>query len=380
MNFDLNTEQKMLQDSVRRFVEQRYDFEKRMALLHDKGTGQADNWRFFAENGWLAAGLPEEFGGFGGGIVETVLIAQEFGRGLVVEPHLGCAVLGPQTLIAAASPQQQDRLLPLVATGGHRVALAYSEPQSRGMAEPVTLTAHEVQGGYRLNGRKTLVLGGAEADSFIVSAKNEEQVVLFLLDAGTPGIARTVVTLHDGSRAANLVFDDVLAPRDALLGDSERALPAVRRGLAFGTAALCGELVGTMERAIEITADYVRSRQQFGVPIGSFQVLQHGLADMATEMELARSVLFALLAAIEVGEEDAIARATSQAKFLVGQAAKKVCGRAIQLHGGIGMTEECAIGHYFKRAVVADILLGTSDGHVALLAEAGEWNRAPIPG
>lgn len=372
MNFDLDIEQMRLRDDVRDFTERHYGFDDRKMLPDDKAAHERDNWRLFAVRGWLATALPREYGGGGGSSFETTLIAHEFGRALVLEPYLGCAVMAAQTIVAAGTPQQLARFIPELASGRCRVALAYSEAQSRGMPEPILLRAERAPDGFILHGRKTLVLGGVGADRFVVSAVAGEQPVLLMIDAASPGLTITALELHDGRQAAQLAFDGVFAPGEALLGEPEKALAALRHGLAHGTAALCAELVGMMERAIEITADYLHGRVQFGAPIGRFQALQHRLADMAAEMELSRSMLFALVAALDDGEREAIQRAVSQTKSLVGRAAKSVCGQAIQMHGGIGMTEACPIGHYFKRAVVADSLLGSSNSHDGVRADALE--------
>lgn len=372
MNFELSAEQKILRDSVRSFTERNYSFNDRKAFLDDAVKHKRDNWHIFAENGWLGASLPEEYGGIGGSVVETAIIAQEFGRALVVEPYLGCGVMAAHTILAAAALHQKARYLPDLLSGRRRIALAYSEAQSRGMPEPIMLQAERAPDGYTLHGRKSLVLGGMEADCFVVSVVAGEQPALLLVDAASPGLTVTALELHDGSRAAQLSFEGVFVLSEALLGKPENALAALRHGLAHGTAALSAELVGVMERTIEMTADYLKNRVQFGVPIGKFQSLQHRLADMAAEMELARSMLFALLLAVDEGNEETTQRAVSQAKSLVGRAAKHICGQAIQMHGGIGMTDEHPIGHYFKRAVVADILLGSSDSHDGLRAETLE--------
>lgn len=374
MDFKLDSVQQMLQDSVRRFIDNEYGFASRTALVNSTQGGSNDNWQAFASNGWLAAALPDEHGGIGGTIVETALIAHEFGRGLVVEPYLGCAVLAAQTLVSAATDAQRSSLLPDLADGSSRIALAYSEAASRGDPSIVSTTATRVAGGYVLQGRKTLVLGGAQADRLIVSAQLLDEaghargISLFLLDAGMDSVVVRPLALHDGSHAAELTLDQVSIGDEALLGEPGRGLMALECGLSHAIAALCAELVGAMEKAIETTAEYLKLRQQFGVPIGTFQALQHRIADMAAELELARSMLYALLISFV---NDAIAdrrHVTSQAKAFIGRAAKAVCGQAIQLHGGIGMTEECAIGHYFKRAVVADVLFGNSDWHEARCA------------
>jgi alkylation response protein AidB-like acyl-CoA dehydrogenase len=370
MDFKLDPEQQLLQDSVRRFVDKAYAFEARAALVKDTRGGSADNWRTLAENGWLAAALPEAHGGLGGTPIDTALIAQELGRALLVEPYLGCAVLAAQTLVAGGTAAQKDRLLPALADGTRRVALAYSEPGSRGMPLPVTLRAARRAGGFALWGRKSLVLGAVGAHEFIVSARVPDTpgLTLLLVDGDSAGLERQALRLHDGTWVEELSFEDVRVGADAVLGEPGRGLPALQAGLAHATVALCAELVGAMEAAIDVTAEYLKARQQFGTPIGNFQVLAHRIADMAAEMEVARSMLFVALASVENGDAATRARTLSAAKALVGRAAKVVCGQAIQLHGGIGMTEEYRVGHYFKRAVVADLLLGSGERHEAAYA------------
>ncbi|WP_013588001.1 acyl-CoA dehydrogenase family protein [Paraburkholderia phenoliruptrix] len=370
MNFNLNAEQQLLQDSVRRFVDRDYSFEARTALVKARTTSSAAHWQTFADNGWLAAALPESCGGLDGSLIDTVLIAQQLGRALVIEPYLGCAVLAAQTLLAAGTQAQREQWLPALADGSRKYALAYSEPQSRGFIEPVEVVAKATPEGYALSGTKTLVLGGADADSFIVSAHASDApgITLMLVPADAAGLTRRVLPLHDGTFVAELAFEGVTLPRDAVLGEPGSGLAALEHGIAHATAALGAELVGAMEKAIEITADYLKVRKQFGVPIGSFQVLQHRLADMAAELELARSMIYALLASLENDDARARQRTVSQAKALIGRAARFVCGQAIQLHGGIGMTEEYQVGHYYKRAIVADVLFGSSDRHDAVCA------------
>lgn len=368
MNFELSSEQQMLQDSVRRYIDKEYSFEARTACL-EAGEGNDSSWSTFAEQGWLCAALPEAQGGLGGSILDSALIAQELGRGLVLAPFTGCAVLAAQTLVAARAPALQDHWLPALADGSARLALAYAEAHTRGMADGQKALAERHAGGYRLSGRKTLVLGGMQADAFIVSAVAEEGCTLFLVGADQPGLCRTAVPLHDGSWAADLQLSQVEVCEAAVLGRPGEGLAALRHGLAHATAGLCAELVGGMERAIEISADYLKVRQQFGVPIGSFQALQHRMADMAAQLELARSALFVLLDAIDNPQAHDLPLRVSQVKAQVGRAAKFVCGQAIQLHGGIGTTEECSIGHYYKRAVVADLLLGSADSHEAYCTE-----------
>ena len=372
MDFDLNSEQQMLKDSVRRFVERTYGFEARTALTREARNGSAANWRTFADNGWLMAAIPEEDGGLGGSIIETAIISQELGRALVLEPWLGCAVLASQTLVAGGTPAQRQRLLPEVVSGALRLALAYSEPASRGLPEPVSLCARREGEEYVLDGRKSLVLGANGADAFIVSARvpGASGITLLLVDGDAPGLSRQQLPLHDGTWVEELVFERVRVNEAAVLGRPGEGLPALRAGLAHGTVALCAELVGAMEKTIEMTAAYLRTREQFGAAIGSFQALQHRMADMAAELEVARSMLHVALASLANDDAQTQARRLAAAKMLIGRAAMFVCGQGIQLHGGIGMTEEYAVGHYFKRAVVADLMLGSADSCEAVCADA----------
>jgi len=375
MDFDLTSEQQLLQDSVRRFIDKTYGFEARGRLLKEGRNGSPANWSMFADNGWLMAALPEAHGGLGGTLPDTAIIAQEFGRALVVEPYIGCAVLAAQTLVAGGTAGQKDRLLPLLGAGALRMALAYSEPGSRGMPEPVSLRAERDGDGYVLHGRKSLVLGGVGAvgpQVFIVSAQvpGVDGVTLLLVDADAPGLHRQPLPLHDGTWAEELTFDGVRVPADAVLGEPGHGLAALHAGLASGIVALCASLIGAMEKTIELTAEYLKTRQQFGVPIGAFQALQHRMADMASEFEVARSMLHVALASLVNDDAATQQRKLSAAKMLVCRAAKSVCGQGIQLHGGIGMTEEYSVGHYYKYAIVADLLLGSSDSHEAASAAA----------
>lgn len=354
MDFALTTEQQMLSDSVARFIQNDYGFEARTRMVAEGTGGSAGIWRTFAENGWLAVACPEEQGGLGGGVIEAAIISEQLGRGLVIDPWLGSAVLATQTLLASADDAVRGDWLPGLCDGSRRMALAWSEAEARGVPHVVATRVE----GSELSGCKTLVLGGIGADAYLVSARTSGEVddragiALFLVEAGATGLTVTPTPLHDGSVAATLTLDRVVARR--LDGDG---LPALEQGLAQGICALGAELVGAMEAAIALTADYLRTRKQFGVVIGSFQSLQHRIADMSAELELARSMLFVALAAVENSSAD-LAKTLSGAKALITSAARNVCGQAIQLHGGIGMTEECAVGHYFKRAVVADALLG----------------------
>lgn len=353
----------MLADSVARFVETACSFEARREQI-ERGD-DAPNWTTFGANGWLGAALPEEAGGYGGGAVEMAIISEQLGRALVPDPWMGCGIMALQLLAGDAG---RSGLLQETIEGRQRIALAYSEPAARGLPWIVTTRATQAGGGWELSGHKTLVVGGTGADHFIVSARasdSEDGIRLFLVPAGAAGLRADSTPLHDGSMAAELWLDQV---RGGLLHIEGPHGAALERAVGYGITALCAELVGGMERAIELTADYLRVRKQFGVTLSTFQSLQHRMADMAAEKELARSMLYSAIASLENDPPHELRMAMSSAKMLVGAAARNVCGEAIQLHGGIGMTDEYAIGHYFKRAIVADALLGGRSVHEAVVA------------
>ena len=375
MQFNLDAEQQLLCDSVARFVDNDYYFAQRsVPTSAGEGDNSDANWRTFAENGWLAACVPEAHGGVGGSVIETAIVSEQFGRGLIVEPYLGCAVLATQVLLAAATDAPSTAWLPSLCDGSRRLALAYSESASRGMPHYVATRAERDGTGYRLHGHKTLVLGAPGADGYIVSARTSGEardadgISLFVVIAGDERLKVAPVTLHDGRAAAEVTLDGVRVAHPT--GEINRGWPALQEGLSHAMLALGAELVGAMERTIEVTADYLRSRKQFGVPIATFQSLQHRMADMAAELELARSMLFAALASYQNDDVATRLEVLSGAKALITTAARNVCGQGIQLHGGIGLTEEYVVGHFFKRAVVADTLFGSSALHEAASAQA----------
>lgn len=368
MQFTFSDEQQMLADSVARFVENACSFEARCETIFRDGGGSAENWPTFAANGWLGASLPEAAGGFGGGVVETAIISEQLGRALVLDPWVGCGVMSLRLLAADA---ERAELLRRAIEGVERVALAYSEPDARGLPWLVSTSAVQEGEGWRLDGIKTLVIGGVNADRYIVSARlsgdrdDEENIALFLVPAGAGGLSVTPTPLHDGTVVAEIRLDSVTdAEHLAVTGQSA----ALDEAVGHGIVALCAELVGGMERAIEITADYLRTRKQFGLTLSTFQSLQHRMADMAAEKELARSMLYAAIASLENDPPHGRRATLSSAKMLITTAARNICGEAIQLHGGIGMTEEYAVGHYFKRAIVADALFGGCSAHEAVVA------------
>jgi pimeloyl-CoA dehydrogenase small subunit len=370
MDFDLTDEQRLLADSVNRFVADRYgDFEKRQAYRAEPRGYAAANWSAMAEMGLLGLPLPEEQGGFGGGPVETMLVMEAFGRGLVVEPYLASIVLGLGLLRRAGG---DAALVEQVAAGEATLVFAHQERQARHDLHDIATTAQRDGDGWVLDGAKGVVLQGDSADRLLVSARiagarrDRAGIGLFLLDPAASGVTRRGYATQDGLRAAEIVLEGA---RASLL--SEDALPLIELVADEAIAALCAEAVGAMETLRDLTVDYLKTRQQFGQPIGNFQALQHRAADMLVATEQARSMT--MYAAMMVQQPDAAARGTalSAAKALVGRLADQLGKEAIQLHGGIAMTEEYKAGHYFKRLAILGVLLGDVDHHLRRVVAAG---------
>jgi alkylation response protein AidB-like acyl-CoA dehydrogenase len=389
MEFTFSEEQNLLRDSVRRFIDRNYRFEARRALVEKQGGFSRDNWAMFAEMGWLGAGLPEEAGGFGGGAVETAIVLEEFGRALVVEPFLAVGILAAQTLNLGASLEQRRTLLPLLINGQRLIVLAHGEPAARGRVANVGTTALAANHGrYVLTGRKSLVLGGPVADQFIVSARTSSRaddrdgITLFLLGHDAPGMKRHDYRLIDGSAACDLVLDGVAVGPEAVLGTQGSAYGTIDRALSHAIVGICAEAVGAMSAALWTTRDYLTTRKQFGVAIGSFQALQHRMADMYIEFEQSRAILHRALVHLDTGNPALRQRAVSAAKAQIGRSGKFVGAQAIQLHGGIGMTNEYSIGHYFKRLTVIEGLFGNTPYHLAEIAKdyiAASHPRGSLP-
>lgn len=366
MDFELTETQTLLKDSVRRVLAETYGARERRSAHAAGGV----HWKAFSDLGWLAAPFPEEFGGAGGDCIDVVLIMEEFGRALVVEPYLSAVVLSGGLLARAGSAAQRIAHLPRLIAGEHLLALAYAEPNSRYELAHVETTARPADdGGWRLNGKKALVLHGGRADTFIVSARTDGDtadthgVSLFLVPREARGVEVTDYPTVDGARACDLRLDQVRVAEDAVVGPAGRGHPLLADVIDMGCLGACAEAVGIMDATLTATLDYVRTRVQFGRPIGTFQVVQHRLADMFVELEQTRSLLY--LAAIRVRDAhpDAPA-AVSALKVQTGRAGRFIGQQGVQLHGGIGMTDDLSIGWAFKRLLAIEFLFGDVDFHL----------------
>lgn len=378
MDFELSEEQRLLRDSIDRLLTDRYEFAQRKGYLAEPEGWSRALWRQYAELGLLGLPFAEEHGGFGGGAVETMLVMEAFGRALVLEPYLATVVLSGTALRLAGSPAQQAAILPQIAEGKLVVAFAHGERQARYDLSDVLTTAKPKDGGWLLDGAKSVVVNGGDADRLVVSARSAgersdpEGISLFLVDAAANGVARRAYPMRDGTRAAEISLSGVEVGADALLGLPSKAFPVIERVVEAGIAATAAEAVGAMEAMHAMTLEYLKTRQQFGRPIGQNQALQHRSAEMLIALEQGRSM--AMLATISLDDPDAAARAhhISMAKVGVGQAARFVSQNAIQLHGGIGMTEEYAVGHYFRRVMVIEHSFGDTAHHLSRIADRVE--------
>jgi len=375
MDFELSDEQRLLQDSVTRLLADRYAFEQRKVYAKAPEGFSAALWSQYAELGLLGLPFAEEYGGFGGGAQEIMLVMQAFGRALILEPYFATVVLGGSALTRAGSDAQRAAILPAVAEGRMKLGFAHSERQARYDLSDVVTTAKRSGGSWVLDGAKSVVIHGDSADKLLVSARtsgdryDETGITLFIVDANAPGVARRGYATRDELRAADIALGNVQVGDADVLGEVGNGLAIVRRTVEAGIAATAAETVGAMETMHNMTLEYSKTREQFGKPIGSYQVVQHRLADMFMTMEQGRSM--AMLATMMVDHPDDAERAHSMAmaKVGIGQAGRYVSQSAIQMHGGIGMTEEYAVGHYFRRCMVIERLFGDTAYYLQRLAD-----------
>lgn len=372
MDFEFSDEQRLLKDSVERLIADRYGFESRKKYMASAQGWSEEVWAQYAELGLLGLPFAEEYGGFGGGPVETMIVMEAFGRGLILEPYFATVILGGGALRHAASAAQRTALLPLVGAGKLKLALAHVERHSRHDLANVTTMARRDGEGWVLNGAKSVVLHGDCADKIVVSARSaggqrdRDGIGLFLVDGSA--VTRQGYPTQDGLRAAEITLTNARA--DAL-GDPTAGLPILERVIEEAVAALAAEGVGIMAEMHELTVEYLKTRQQFGRPIGQFQVLQHRSVDMFVALEQARSIT--LYATMMASDDNAAERARAMAatKVQVGKSGRHIGQECIQLHGGIGMTAEYKAGHYFKRITMIDKMYGDADAQLAVLAKMG---------
>ena len=370
MDFELTDEQRQLQDSVAKFVSDNYSFEQRRALVATDAGYSEGNWTQMAELGWLALSIPEENGGIGLGPVETMILMEEFGKGLVAEPYMATVIMGAGAVINGGSDDQKNAILPGVADGSVKMALGFAERQSRYNLADVATTAEAGGGGYKLNGMKGVVFGAPSANKIVVSARTSggprdtDGITLFVVDADQAGVSVRGYPTADGMRAGEVTLENAQVGADAVIGPVGGGLAILEKTIDQAIAAIAAEATGAMSHLNEMTLEYIKTREQFGQPIGRFQVLQHRMVDMFIAHEEAKSM--AMMAAMRVEEADAGERkkAMSAAKVQIGKSGRYVGQQAIQLHGGIGMTDEYAAGHYFKRLTMVDRTFGDVDFHL----------------
>jgi alkylation response protein AidB-like acyl-CoA dehydrogenase len=376
MDFNLTDTQRMLEDTATRLMRERYGFEERKKILAGADGFSRELWATFAELGLLGIEIAEEYGGIGGEFQDTAIVLEAFGRGLVVEPYLATVVLGGGLVNLAGSEAQKQDILPRMVEGKLFLALAHGEPKSRYTLNHVETKATKTADGYQLDGAKAVVLGGDCADLFIVSARSSGKpldktgISLFLVERGAQGLEVRGYPNVDGTRAAEVTLDHVTVPASALLGPEGGAFAFIEHAIDRGIAALCAEAVGVMAALNEVTLDYLKTRTQFGTPIGAFQVLQHRMVDMVVAQEQASAL--ALLAADRANDPNPAERRKpiSGAKVQIGRSGHLIGQDSVQMHGGIGITMEYIGGHYFKRLTMIDRLFGDADHHLARFADA----------
>ena len=370
MDFSFSEEQTLLKESIERFIQNDYGFNERQETVKSEADFNAGHWQTFAELGWLAVPFAEEDGGFGGGPVESIAMWEQFGKGLVIEPLLATVVLAGGALRLAGTKAQKQAALTGIISGESQAALAFAEPQGRYNLADLTTKAVPHNGGWRLNGYKAVALNGPSADWLVVSARTSGDqrdatgVSLFLVPANAAGVSRRDYPTVDGFTASEVTFENADLDADALLGEEGGGLAVLEQVVDEGILSVGAEAVGCMEVLYKDTVEYCKTRKQFGQPIGKFQVLQHRMVDMFMEYEQAKSLMYMAAMRMAEGYGPEAQKAISAFKVQVGKSGRFVGQNAVQLHGGMGMTDELNIGHYFKRLTMIDALFGNVDYHL----------------
>ena len=369
MNFELSEEQKMIQQNVERFVQDNYDLPKRVELSSQDPGYSKDYWNSMAELGWLGLPFNEEDGGFGGNQIDTLVIMEQFGKGLVLEPFLANVVLGGGAIQIGGSEELKNEMLSRLIEGSKQLTLAYAEQQSRFDLEDVATSARQEGDKYIINGQKSMVLNAESSDHIVVVTRtnggqvDEEGITLFLVDSDSKGLERKNFPTVDGLRASEITFDNVEVNSERMIGDLNKGFIILRTITNNAILALCAEAVGAMEVLYKDTVEYTQQREQFDHPLSDFQVLQHRMVDMFMEYEQCKSLLFR--ATMETIQDPDMAQRTIHAlKHLIGKSGIFVGENAVQLHGGMGVTEELRVGHFFKRLLVIDSQFGNADFHL----------------
>ncbi len=372
MDFSYSEEQQMLKESVGKFVRQQYDFDTRNRIAASETGYSEENWKLFAELGWLTVPFAGEDGGFGDSAVDLMVMMEEFGKAMLLEPFLPSVVLAGRLLAALGDARQKEELLPALMVGNLQLACAWAESGSRYNLAHVRLSARGEGGNVVLSGAKVNVLHGPNADKLLVTARESGAVTgsdglsVFLVDRDAPGVDVRAYANMDASRAARISFNEVTVPESARLGKPGGAYEALERVFDHATAAVCAQAVGALDTLLRKTVEYSKTRKQFGVPIGSFQALQHRMADMFIECQLARSIT--VMAAMQLDSDapwQSRSAAVSAAKSRLGRAIRKVGQEAVQIHGGIGMTDELDVSHLFRQVTGLELLFGDADYHTA---------------
>ena len=377
MDFDLSEEQRLLKDSVDGLLADSYDFDQRKKYAKENGGWSKTVWNKLAEQGLLGLPFSEVDGGFGAGAVETALVMESLGKALVLEPYLATVVLGGGFLRHGGSAEQKAAHIPSIIDGSKTLAFAQLEKNSRYDLADVTTTAKKKGAGWVIDGEKFVVLHGETADTLIVSARTKGSqrdrsgIGAFLVPANAKGVTVKGYPTQDGMRAADIRFEGVEVGADAAIGDPENGLPLIERVVDEARIAMCAEAVGAMDESLKSTVEYLKTRKQFGVAIGQFQTLQHRAADMFVALEQARSMSIFATMASDFEDAKERSKAVAAAKVQIGKSLKFVGQQAIQLHGGVGMTMELKIGHYFKRLTMIESTFGDTDYHLRRVSEAG---------
>ena len=374
MDFSFTSEQDMLRDTVAKLVAQQYDFDTRRKVAKSEAGWRPEMWSQFAELGLLGASFSEEEGGFGGGPIEAMIVSEEFGKGLVIEPYLQTVIIGGNFLRHGGTAGQKEQHIAGLIGGESIFAFAYSEPKSRYDLNDVSTTAKKDGAGYTLNGHKAVVIGAPFATHLFVTARtsggqrDKSGITVFLVPKNAKGVSTRDYPTVDGLRASEVYFENVPVGADAVVGEVDNGLPLIEKVVDYAIAALCAEACGCFKVLNEATISYAKQRKQFGQPIANFQVLQHRMVDMFMAAEQAISMTY--MVTLKLDEADKARKlAASGAKVQIGKAGRLISQDAVQIHGGMGMTDELNVGHFFKRVTMIESQFGNTDWHLRRYTE-----------